>query len=121
MSIDRKSTTPCFYSHGVWSKAQLVRDSDPDCAVDTVMHNHVKFQCEWCANFSESPVQNSSDQSTFRPKIPNEFRRFKPFTKTLDHGIECFESQPPNHALRHGFLGILTAVTTPQTCSSLYQ
>jgi hypothetical protein len=27
---------------------------------------------------------NSSDQSTFRPKISNESRRFKPFTKTLD-------------------------------------
>ena len=40
--------------------------------------------CELCANISESPVQNRSNQSTFRRKISNESRRFKRFLKTLD-------------------------------------
>jgi len=40
--------------------------------------------CELCAKISESPVQNSSDQSTFRRKMLYESRRFKRFLKTLD-------------------------------------
>jgi hypothetical protein len=50
--------------------------------------------CELCANISESPVQNSSDRSTFRRKISNESRRFKPFTKTVDHGIGVSNRAP---------------------------
>jgi hypothetical protein len=51
--------------------------------------------CELSANISETPAQNSSDQSTFR-KISYESRRFKPSVKTLDHGIgvQIPDSQP---------------------------
>jgi hypothetical protein len=72
--------------------------------------------CELCANISESPVQNSSDQSTFRLKISNESRRFKPFTQTLDGdpGVSQIEA-PARPAAIVGFslrtVGFLKADT----------
>ena len=67
------------------------------CSVDVID----ACVCELCANISESPVQNRSNQSTFRCKISNESKRFNPFIKTLDHGIgvRIPASQPSSQTL----------------------
>jgi hypothetical protein len=121
MSIDRKSTTPWSIPKVSGLKAEFIRDSGPKRVVDTVTQNHVKCLCELCANISESPVQNSSDQSTLRPKISNESRRFKPFTKTLDHGIGVripASSHLHPFATMSRFLHRLASVASVRTLSS---